>query len=320
MNFTKEQINQRTLKMLKERGETPGAFGPTDEQLTAGNMLLVEESAIPSKNNASNWDQFMEKMTPDQRSLIETMNEENNDVWKASITDNHPVQSQNDLHNEIKNFIEEESKFDVNNYIEPYINEENEDIIMSDVQPLIDHQKNGTGIYPGKIHDNAKSLNTANNRIRVLNSFDGLPFNHENRNIYNNIPANIAVAKAADWTEMADEESVFHQFGQNGKNNRKFVSPDGLNEVVFRPNGSLESDPRNIGTFNFEPPTNDLGHFYDDVLPYYWSGNGSSDNTSLGDRLYKTIDAFPSPKKYLRRTIDYLFLPRDYFTNHPKNR
>ena len=77
--------------------------------------------------------------------------------------------------------------------------------------------------------------------------------------------------------------------GPGNENNIKFISPDGHGEAVFNPDGTLVTDPVNMGTYNFNSPNELLGvpHFVNDVLPYYVWGNSPEDPTTTWD-LVKT--------------------------------
>lgn len=88
----------------------------------------------------------------------------------------------------------------------------------------------------------------------------------------------------AGWTELTPGESLFHRLGPGNENNRKFVSPDGRSEAVFRPGESgdkpsLVTEPVNLGTYNFFGPRLLFGvpHAIFDVLPYFILGNTPAD-------------------------------------------
>lgn len=90
------------------------------------------------------------------------------------------------------------------------------------------------------------------------------------------------------WTELTAKESIFHQMGAGNEHNRKFVSPDGHSEAIFRPNDSgedptLVNDPANYGTYNFFGPRFFYGitHGLFDVVPYFIFGNSPSDMFNL---------------------------------------
>ena len=72
--------------------------------------------------------------------------------------------------------------------------------------------------------------------------------------------------------------STFHQHHTvNGKENIKYVSPDGHFELVY--NGNYElltkfNNPDDMGTYNYYLPINDkANHAYYDVVPYIEYGN-----------------------------------------------
>ncbi|WDP88313.1 MAG: RHS repeat-associated core domain-containing protein [Desulfobacter sp.] len=106
---------------------------------------------------------------------------------------------------------------------------------------------------------------------------------HYDRNQYNQ-NVNYEEAKKS-WTLLPPGQSIFHRMGPGNENNQKFVSSDGHSEAVFYPNGSVVNDPANMATYNFSPPSNWVGHFGYDVLPYWIWGNSLDDPTTWWERL-----------------------------------
>lgn len=100
---------------------------------------------------------------------------------------------------------------------------------------------------------------------------------HYSRNMYND------PSLATD--EMPQDKNVFHTQGPNGEGNRKYISPDGHHEGVYDANGNLVTDPLNMGTYNFSPPSDKPGHLLKDIVPYVIWGNTPEDPTALMDRL-----------------------------------
>src|SRR4030095_8889778 len=55
-------------------------------------------------------------------------------------------------------------------------------------------------------------------------------------------------------------------------------SPNGKCEVVYKANGEIETDPLNMGTYNFyDPQLNPLLHGLADVIPYMLRVNAPED-------------------------------------------
>jgi hypothetical protein len=110
---------------------------------------------------------------------------------------------------------------------------------------------------------------------------------HWNRNLFN-APASFEDARR-NWRELPANKSIFHRMGPGNEQNRKFVSPVGFHEVVFKPTGELVTDPLNEGTFNYFPENWAAGipHGLFDVLPYFILGNSPYD--------WFTLDRFQAP-------------------------
>jgi RHS repeat-associated protein len=109
------------------------------------------------------------------------------------------------------------------------------------------------------------------------------------------------------WILMPSGKSIYHTMGEGNENNLKFVDPTGRHEAVFRPIGNgkyeLVTEPRNMGTYNYSPPSNGLQHIRDDVVPYYIFGNTPEDrNTS--DRWKTTVEPITKPINEGVRKVD----------------
>jgi hypothetical protein len=111
---------------------------------------------------------------------------------------------------------------------------------------------------------------------------------HTKRNELNQTPS-YDFAKQ-HWVLLPDSQSIYHRFGQGNENNQKFVSPDGHYEAVYRPDGTPVTDQTNGGTYNYQFDPYDgwsenIGHFFLDILPYWFFGNGAGDASSFGQRV-----------------------------------
>lgn len=109
---------------------------------------------------------------------------------------------------------------------------------------------------------------------------------HWNRKYLNEPVATIEDVEG--WTELTPKESIFHRMGPGNENNRKFISPDGHSEAIFRPDDSggqptLVLDSANLGTYNFFGPRFLFGitHAIFDVIPYFVFGNSPGDMFNL---------------------------------------
>ena len=77
-----------------------------------------------------------------------------------------------------------------------------------------------------------------------------------------------------------------HQFTAENRDNKKYVSPDGMYEVIYDVNGQIVTDPRDVGTYNYiSPNENGVGHAIQDVLPWILHGNSPDDTTEWWERL-----------------------------------
>jgi hypothetical protein len=105
---------------------------------------------------------------------------------------------------------------------------------------------------------------------------------HYDRNQYNYVPD--YRESLHYWTRLPDWQSIYHRHGA-GRENSKFVSPNGKCEAVYDKYGNPVSDDQNLGTYNFAAPSNPIGHFLLDVLPYWAWGNTAKDPTPFVDRV-----------------------------------
>ncbi|WP_169787093.1 RHS repeat-associated core domain-containing protein [Hyalangium minutum] len=105
---------------------------------------------------------------------------------------------------------------------------------------------------------------------------------HYNRNQYNRVVSYEFASKS--WIPVPADKAVYHQHGLGNERNKKFISPNGHCEVVFR-DGQLVTDPANIGTYNFGSDQGSALHLLLDVVPYYFWGNSPDDPTPFPDRV-----------------------------------
>ncbi|MEM7367673.1 MAG: hypothetical protein AAF587_03660 [Bacteroidota bacterium] len=109
---------------------------------------------------------------------------------------------------------------------------------------------------------------------------------HYNRNDMNQVPETEPVDDP-NWRRLPDSQSIYHQNGEEGRNNRKYVSADGGNhEAVYNEQGELVRDNENMGTYNFHGPDDTMGHLERDVVPYWIWGNNEEDQTPLINRIF----------------------------------
>ncbi len=85
-----------------------------------------------------------------------------------------------------------------------------------------------------------------------------------------NIPRTPEEAERLGYRRLNFVQSLFH----DPINNDKYIAQDGHREVVFNRNsGQIVTDPSYLGTFNFFPPSDAIGHKRADVDPYDEWGN-----------------------------------------------
>ena len=110
---------------------------------------------------------------------------------------------------------------------------------------------------------------------------------HYNRlNYYQDYPDVFDPSFFAGWDDAVPADC--HQFTAIYGPNVKYVSPDGLHEVIYDARGNEVTDPRDIGTYNYKSPDDFWGHFWEDVYPWLLWGNSPEDTTTREQR----IDAF----------------------------
>ena len=84
------------------------------------------------------------------------------------------------------------------------------------------------------------------------------------------------------WIRCDDSESVYHNINTKSHNS-KYISADGHFEVVFSLDYELvneESDPLNMGTYNYYSYKTNLGnHVKYDIIPYVKYTNTKNTNT-----------------------------------------
>ena len=112
------------------------------------------------------------------------------------------------------------------------------------------------------------------------------------------LPKNAREAQEMGWNDNV--ASSCHQFTSPGRDNQKWVSPDGRYEVIFDSSGTRRVDAdEDEGTYNFGDPSKDAyGHFVLDVIPWLIYGNSANDKTTFQERR----DAFI--RDGLKDTVD----------------
>ncbi len=112
---------------------------------------------------------------------------------------------------------------------------------------------------------------------------------HRNDNMpLSSLPMTPEEAEKLGWDDGVAADC--HQFTSAGKDNRKYVSPDGKSEVIFDSEGDVVTAPEDEGTYNFEDPNTDpIGHFNKDVLPWIIWGNEEADSTDMSERLHAFV-------------------------------
>ena len=114
--------------------------------------------------------------------------------------------------------------------------------------------------------------------------------NIEDKHFFRNSNSKNAYHKEQDaikngWTLQPDNRSIYHRFWEWNENNKKYLSPDWHEEVVFDITWKIVMDPTNEWTYNYG--TNDFEHTLYDVIPYYIWWNDPNDKTSIWERLWK---------------------------------
>lgn len=105
------------------------------------------------------------------------------------------------------------------------------------------------------------------------------------RNQYNeNVDFETASKKNSGWDDSVSP--YYHQLGEGNKGNTKFVSSDGHSENIFDKNFIPVTDPVNGPTYNFSDPRIDqIGHFFNDMVPYFLFGTSPDDPTWIWNRI-----------------------------------
>ncbi|ABW66962.1 RHS repeat-associated core domain-containing protein [Desulfosudis oleivorans] len=118
---------------------------------------------------------------------------------------------------------------------------------------------------------------------------------HYSRNQFNQ-EVSYEEARQQKWNDNVDAR--LHQQGQENQDNIKMVSPDGHSEAIFDKNHNPVTDPVNMPTYNFSDPNSNfgIGHFFNDMIPYYLWGNSPEDAqiTNMWERMTGTYSG-PCP-------------------------
>ena len=99
-------------------------------------------------------------------------------------------------------------------------------------------------------------------------------------------------AADSSWKLLPKEMSVFHD-NKVGDPEKKYVHPDGSEAVIDGDTGEHVTDPKYMGTYNYVNPMawgdvngitdvpaflgKNVGHFFADVVPYFFGGNVRGD-------------------------------------------
>ena len=128
---------------------------------------------------------------------------------------------------------------------------------------------------------------------------------------YSSLPKAPEEAEKLNWDDGVAADC--HQFTCPDKTNRKYVSPDGHEEVIFDKDGDVVTAPEDCGSYNFVDSNVDpAGHFYMDVLPWIAWGNDEKDSTNISMRLRSfviegggnAIKKYVIPRGSLREGMD----------------
>ena len=115
--------------------------------------------------------------------------------------------------------------------------------------------------------------------------------NNSNVDIGNDWYSANRLAEQGQAIRMSEGKDSYHEQGTANDYdpgiNDKFVSLDGKNETVYnRETGRKINDPVNQGTYNRADPNSDpIGHFFQDMVPYYIWGNSEDDPTNAWERI-----------------------------------
>ena len=118
--------------------------------------------------------------------------------------------------------------------------------------------------------------------------------NNLNVDIGNDWASANRLAEQGKAIRMTEGKDSYHEQGTamnyDPGMNDKFVSLDGKYESVYnRETGQKITDPVNQGTLNRADPNSDfIGHFFQDMVPYYMWGNSEGDPTNVWERITGT--------------------------------
>lgn len=106
-------------------------------------------------------------------------------------------------------------------------------------------------------------------------------------------------AIAQGWKKMDDRQARYHRNPDDNKDeiyNKKYYKEyyredgrKGSYEAIYDKDGNRVDNPRNIGTRNDSHPdgiSGMAGHFFNDMLPYYFHGNTPNDPSPLSRRIF----------------------------------
>ncbi|MBN2306802.1 LysM peptidoglycan-binding domain-containing protein [Candidatus Peregrinibacteria bacterium] len=126
------------------------------------------------------------------------------------------------------------------------------------------------------------------------------------RNYYQrNLPSTLDSRNPDEWSDPI--VSVAHNIGTTGNVEIRGIGPRAGQQAVYNSNGDLVTNPANMGTFDFAPPSgisNTYSHFNTDVQPWLDNGNSPADPSTSEQRH----DAFyEGLKNYAKERIKSLF-------------
>ena len=115
---------------------------------------------------------------------------------------------------------------------------------------------------------------------------------HYSRNRYNpSFPLEYDAEFFKGWDDSVAVNC--HQFTAENRDNVKYVSPDGMYEVIYDVDGKLVFAPEDVGTYNYVSPNKSaLGHFIKDVLPWIIYGNSPEDSTDWWQRTKSLVKIY----------------------------
>ena len=149
-----------------------------------------------------------------------------------------------------------------------------------------------------EIVQNAMQTSGVSGFIRELVSWRNLEdeLRHAAKNLHYNrlalreqqlhvLPKSPEEAEKKGFTKASAFETMYHKNNRQYGNVKYFHKKTGQ-EVIFNENGQVVTDPENIGTFNYYPPENWLGHVSYDVIWYSLWGNSREDTTPIVNRIF----------------------------------